>query len=373
MPVTDRLMSWGQWSLKLKPSTPKSFLANIALNTKAFSHVFITGTHFDAGSIDPIDLLNKARFTGVYRRQSENLLTLSGPGVAWWLEPDLFQTAPTGTKTFVQWMTALKPAQLSAGTYAPIGVGTMAQTSGEWLFLSPRQCIDLVCNYFGGEWRVNPNFTLDAGAQADLYTSTTTPTVVAIAKGGGRDTSITGLRALEMDQAADLESYATKILVVGNDPSGATEVFASTGYKDPQGNAVVIKVLLRDSGIDLGNETAAGTTELTARMTTRREISLSTDAYDIEGVLKPGDTIGIFDPDNRLFALANPVQYRGQLIYPTNRRVMGVQWPIEDGYGVYFRDTTSGSVVIRDLTEYVQWEKPPTRFEIGANPRPSRD
>lgn len=370
MSVTERLMGLGSWSVTLRDDTPLSVLARLNVTTKLFSHVLITPIWVDPNAVSAASLLGLARYSGVYRKQ-EHQTVLSGPGPAMWLgdeddKGDLCENAGAGIAlsgaSFATSVAAVRPASLTAGTVTAIA-GSYTQS---WLYKSPRLMLDMVCDFFGGEWRVNPNFTLDAGPASSLFV--TTPTAVALRKGGGKDLTIDGLRALELTRDSDGEDFTERVIIVGNAGVGAASS-GSTAYKDPQGATVAMKRLVESSEVDAGNETVAAQAVLNRFSSIRREARLVTDEYDVGGTVKPGDYLYVYDVEQRLFNTANQIPYRGQTIYPISLRCYGSTWPVERGMGVYFRDMTSGSAVIIDLTEYVQWETGAATLEVGASPR----
>lgn len=368
MSVTERHMGLGAWTLTLRTDTPLSVLNQVDLVSKAFGHVIVTPTHSDADAVGGNGLLTLARYTGMLRARPSQY-ELAGAGLAAWLgdedgKGDVLDSALTKSAgTFVQWITDLRPSSLDAGTYNTVA-GSLNAT---YQWVSRREALDAVCDYFGAEWRVNPNGSLDGGTEAQLFT--TTPIAVVQKRSGGRDLNVVGIRA-HLDVAKDYEDYTTAVKLLANGVVGTANISPATTFRDLNGNLVEFTRIVDSSNTTAGNETAVAQAQLNRFTSLRRAVSLSSDAYDIGGDIAVGDTIYVWDPDLDLVDTANQVQYRGQLIFPIKLRVLGYTWPIRRGMGVYFRaPTTAGEIT--DLTDWVEWETGDTTIEVGAKPRAS--
>lgn len=369
--INQRLMGIGEWSLTLREGTRQSVLAALNIDSYGYGHVIVTPTHMDPTAVPAATLLAVARYTGIYARRPSRL-QIGGPGLAAWLadadgKGDVIEGTALSKSagTFVQWITDLRPSSLLAGTYNAVGGAlTMA-----FQYIDRRTALNYVADYFGAEWRINPDLTLDGGTAAQLFT--TTPTVVVQRWSGGRDPNITGLKT-EVEVAKDLEDYTTRIVLLANglaagEAVGTADISPATPYKDLQGNAVDLVRIIDSADTAAGNETAVAQAQLNRFTSIRRAVTLSSQTYDIGADIEVGDTIYVWDPERDLIDTANEKQYRGQIIRPIALRVLGYTWPVQRGMGVYFRDLNG---LITDLTEWVQWESGPTTIEVGANPRP---
>ena len=54
--------------------------------------------------------------------------------------------------------------------------------------------------------------------------------------------------------------------------------------------------------------------------------------------------------------------YQGRILNQTKIRILGITWPIKNGYGVFYRKS-DGSYI--ELTDYLLWETGDVQLEIG--------
>lgn len=371
--IEERLMKVGRWGLKLKDDTPKSVRDLLKLETSGFGHIAITPTRLDDTTLTSALVLAASRYTGVYRERPSEY-EMSGPGPGFWLgdenhKGDVLEAALTKSGgTFVQWITDLRPISLIAGTYNAVG-GALSHT---FLLLDRRTALDYLCDYFGAEWKVTPNLKLHGGTAAQLFVSS--PTAVVQRRAGGRDPNVTGIRA-DLDTAKDYDDYATRVVVVAGGAGAGSSMGAAqfvSPFKDVNGNAVILTEFVESSDTVAGNEAAVATTLLTDVENLRRAVKLSSDAYDIGADIKPGDSIYVWDEQLDLYDTANPLQYRGDLIFPISLRCLAYSWPVQQGMGVYFRAPDAGGT-ITDLSDWVVFETGTTSIEVGAQARAATD
>lgn len=366
MTVTERLMLPGAWSLTFKPDTPPSVLDAVSVDDNAFGHIVITANHVDHLALSGSDLLGIARYTGIFRERPSKF-DIGGPGLAAWLgdedgKGDIIETALTKTNgTFVQWVTSIRPSSLTAGTYSAVG-GTLTHTF-QWV--SPREALDYVANFFGGEWKIQPNGTLDAGAQSDLFV--VDPDVVVMPWSGGQDMNVTGINAA-VGVARDMDDYTTRVVVLGSAGNGSANISPTPSYKDLNGNTVDWTRVVESSTTGSGNEATVAQGQLNRFSTQRRAITLDADRYDLAGDFAVGDTIWVYDPEQELVDVTNEVYYRGSTIHPIELRVRGHTWPVQSGMGVYFR-APDASGTVTDLTPYIATETGTSSVEVGATAR----
>lgn len=368
--IEENLMTVGRWDLALLDTTPQSILDlfNLKTETARFGHIIITPTHVDDRSADVLPL---SRYTGIYRKRSDRY-TIGGCGLAAWLgdeddKGDLIESALTFTTTFVNWITALKPSSLTAGTYHAItGPANLDATFERQ---TRRKAIDFVCDYYNGEWRVDPDGTLHAGEIADLYV--TTPEVTIIRGEGGRELGQTGVRAAEFDIASDVEDYTTRIFLAGASGTGEADIFPLTGSYDLNGNRVEWARFVEASDAEAGTEDTVAENILNRYTSQRYELRIASDLEDLPDVMTVGDMVNVLDIEQGIYDRSNPVAYRGETIYPAMVRLMGMTWPVLEGVGVYFRSSDAGGTVT-DITSYVDWDTGATSLAVGAFSRPSR-
>ena len=369
MTITERLMIPGSWSLSLNESTPTSVLDVLTPSTAAFGHVIVTPVHVDSHSVSGATLLSLARYTGIYRARPSHF-ELGGPGLAAWLGDEDGKgdvvSSYTANQSFVAWVTAINYAAFTAGTYTAIaGPGNLNHTLTD---ISRRDSLDFVCEFYGAEWRVTPAGVLDAGPVANLFA--TTPTAVVQPWSGGRDLNITGIRAT-LDLSRDFDDYTTHVRLNGATTTGTATISPATTYRDLLGNLVIWKRIIDSPDTIAAHVNAVAQAQLNLYSDPRREVTLSTDAYDIGQDFDVGDEIYVYDPLQGLVDTANSVSYRGETIHPVKIRCLGRTWPVQQGMGVYFRAPDSAGTVT-DLTDWIAWESGSTSIEVGALPRRSR-
>ena len=99
-------------------------------------------------------------------------------------------------------------------------------------------------------------------------------------------------------------------------------------------------------------------------------LRLTTDEYDINGVLEVGAPMYLYDPDLGLEdQLAGPqVEWEGQTIQPLTVRCVSQRWPVRDGMGVYLRISQAPAEFrYIDLTDYIVPETGATEIQTAAN------
>jgi hypothetical protein len=231
--------------------------------------------------------------------------------------------------------------------------------------------VELLCDAFASaEYRVTPELKLDAGTVTNLYPTFTTPTAVIMRRWSGRDRNISGIHATDMTVARDFNSYASTVFVDSGGGTGSDTVAPT--WKDINGNTGAITKYVSETGA-VGNETATAAQQRARIGGVRRQITLSSDIYDVVGDIRCGDSVWVYDPELGLLDTANQIQYRGQLVFPISVRVFGFTWPIRAGMGVYFVASNAtgadgAGATITDLSDWVAFEDSDVTLEVGANP-----
>lgn len=385
-------MGAGSWDLRLRTDTPRSLLDQLDVRRSGvgFGHVVVTASPVEVELGDGI--LSLARYAGVYRKQPSEF-EMSGAGLAVWIaDEDGKGPAYTGRLgdtvdgSFAQWITALTPAALEPGFTSSI-----AGTFNKWFHRTGlREPLNVVCEYFGAEWRVNPDFTFDAGLPSDLFITDPSAVIVRRTGDAGRDYNITGIVG-DLEVERDLEDWVRRavhylgtdeapVVGIGDGGVAAHDVL----YRRPDGEAINMDLLTEDfgtlpdgtSGPDaLAAANAEAGKDFTKFRYPHQELTVSSVAYNIGDDVRVGDNVFVYDRSRGIYDEYNQVTYRGQTIYPEIIRCVGMQWPIRRGMGVYFRGFTKGdsswSVNWLDLTNFVDWESGDTTVEVGAKPRTS--
>lgn len=356
MSVQDVLRKVGQWNLNLVADAPPGIVGAL----EYFGHVAIV-----PGRVSPVErgdeLLTLARYVGVLRSvQTSGQPTLAGVGMASWLgdedgKGDVIEypgVALTAV-TFAAAIRALLPAH-GAVTEGTLYSGISGTYTNTHAYQTPRTAIDYVCDTMaqGATWRVNGNGTLDAGPASSLFR--TTPTCVIVRKNAGYDQTLKALPG-QLDTLRDAKEYSTRVVIIAAALAGGTADASTVPYKDIHGNQLrVTRVVDEQDSTLVANASARATSALAAVNGVRRSVRLSADDFDIAGDFSPGDTVWVYDPDGGLVDTTNEVEFRGTIINPVAVSVQSLTWPIERGYTVGYRASSTGTWT--DLTPWVDWE-----------------
>lgn len=385
MTYTERLMANGDWSLTLRPETPRVILNQMSLKKSAFGHIVVTPTYIDLSEMSDADALSHSSFTGVYRRQPSDR-EFGGMHVNSWPGEDdkrgrsFNGLGVPGSGTFADWRTniiSLLSAGLSIG--AGLGPGTVSGTYSQSFFRSSlRSAIEQISTRFGTEWRVTNRFALDWGTPATIFKLTPNALVVRHRADAGRTWDLRAIQG-DLDVDRDVDDWVWRIIYSYN--NNTATVVANGGiadadvpYRGPGGAPAWIDLVIEDS-----QTTAAGDANSLAGAQwgrfnpVREELRLTSEEFDIDDAVSVGDAIWVYDPARGIENPANPIEYRGGAVFPVAIRCVGLTRPFRRGQGVWFRrwrDTgTAWEVSWIDLTDYVEWEDARTTVEVGALPR----
>lgn len=379
-------MGLGSWKVNLSPYTPRTLMERIRVHNTGvgLGSLIITSTHLDPKEHSNDEMLQMARYNGVYRRQTEQF-ELSGPGVEFWLGDEegkgeiINQINYTGS--FVQWVQQVidQTNGISTGSLFSVDGGSTWQHNFDRN--TPRMILDELCKVYNAEWRVTTDFRLDAGEVIDFYSQNPTTIIVRRSEDAGRDLSIRGIRG-NMELTTDLEDWVwkVKVFIGAFDAWTVHEVNGGVAmddvpYRSPDGIAAQVELAVEAFGDIDGREDEIGYDEYDKRRY-RREVRISSSEYDVGTDLNVGEFAWIFDPERGIYDEGNPMNFRGTIVYPEKIRCMGMTWPIRQGMGVYLRvwnHSGPGDWDYEwiDLTPYVLFEDGDTELEIGAIPRGS--
>jgi hypothetical protein len=379
----------GRWSIRLRPDTPKTILDlfDFANATSRFATLVVTPARVESSAFSAATLRSLACYVGVLRTRSSEY-EIGGVGVASLLgNEDGSCEQPTSPVTFAATVLStaldsyLPTNGITKGSVTNTGTAITATLPA---YASRRTLIQQIVDACGGEWRITTdssgNLDVDAAVNATLYGST--PPAMVIETTGGRETTgIIGLEAVEIDQAHDVDDFATKQYVLaradGTVTIGSATSGASTSYFN--GTAIKLEAVTDSSATDGTNANTVATLLLGQRQTLKRNIAVTVRAEDIVGKtwgpsgtsttnVRCGDSIYIYDPLHGLVDTANQVSYRGQTLFPLKTRIYGLRWPVLGGMGVYLL-TAASSPTIYDLSEWYEPETGSVTLDVGAQVR----
>lgn len=378
----------GSWELRLRDSTPKAVLDALDLNSSSarFATLVITPARADYQALSAATLRSLACYVGVLRNRTSEL-SIAGAGVAILLgDEDDKSEAPTAAVTFSG--TALSTALDSYLATNGITKGSVTNTGTNVTDVIPgyvarRKIIQQIVDKCGGEWRLTTdtsgNIDLDAAVNATLFGST--PPAMVIETDGGREAGIIGLEAVTLDQAHDIEDFATKQYVMARSEGGVSVGSATSGAATSyfNGTAIKMEAVTDSSDTDSTNANTVATLLLGSRQTIKRNITVQVNALDIVGKtwgpsgastinVRCGDSIYIYDPLNNLYDTANQVSYRGEVRFPLKTRIYGITWPVLGGMGVYLLSADASPTII-DLSEFYEPESGSATLDVGAQSR----
>jgi hypothetical protein len=364
MPVTERLMGAGQWSIALDPATNK--VTRDLLDY--FGHIYIFDTPMRSG-LNDATMIASSRWGGILRRR-QTPWAMSGVNMIAWLGDEdgkgpIIEVAGVGSvgtpAAFSAYMTAIL-AQCPAVT-----AGTATAVAGThdpaYIWVTCRQALDNVCAIFNAEYRVNKDATIDTAPVGSSGMFKQTPTAVAMRRSSGRDLSVVGLSLTQLDVEIDAEEYIARQIVRDSTGVNTAAAGSATPYKDLHGNLIKMTKLTISTLTNNASAATLAANLVAAGQVLRNAVTITTDEFDIDRDVIVGDWIWVYDADGSMVDTTNPIRYRGSTIYPLKLRVLAITWPIERGMGVWYRDRNG---VWTDLTNYVLFEAPGAHFEVGV-------
>ncbi|WP_248145014.1 hypothetical protein [Microbacterium aoyamense] len=375
-------MAPGRVDFTLRDESPRHVveLCRPLVQGQGFGTIVVTPTRLPMRDVGTAAILANARFSGRLTGR-ERRTRVSGDGIVGQLGTDNNQgtvIAPLSTPTtFATWATALLPTYLNAGITPAAGGGSYTK---DFKAVTVRAALDEVCAFFGGEWRVRPNFTLDVGTRAQLFVTTPKTVVVSRRGEGSRELHLTGLVG-DLSLSEDLEDWErSRMLYYGSgttsvEQGGLTVAAADVPFREPDGTSAEIRRITEDSQITASADALGlATAEWGKVRYGHREFRASVDAYDVGMHVGVGDSVWVYAPEQGVFNIANQVRYRGGVIFPESIRCVGRTWPIREGMGIYFRrwvnnGTTTWGEDWVDLSPYVLPETGDATLELFAVPR----
>lgn len=360
MPVTERVMGLGDWSLRLRPDTPQSLLDSIST---PFSEVLIASGRLPASTTSDATFLSAALYTGVCLRPGPQL-ELSGCSSNWYLGDESGGAGyfASGKNISAGTLSAALATTLS-GT--PFSVGSVGSASVLAWDTGPTNARGILAGLAGQtnmEWRVNPDRTVDVNSVAALYGAT--PTAIVVRRQGPQQVEAPwGLHGT-VQSTWDWEAYGSQVHIWTLAAKGTAG--GASPYRGPDGNYLTIARGYEMPELPSGSEGSLASWWLAQINRAVRTVEVTADTFAVTGYAKCGASVWLYDPVSGLVDTANPVQYAGEVIWPTAARIVSVTWPIERGMSVLIRQHDGTAVTYVDLTDWVEWESPGARMEVST-------
>jgi hypothetical protein len=363
-------MADGEFTVPLVPDTPRRITD---LVYEYFSLVHIYSAHIPTDLVSPPTAFPWGvlpQFSGVVLERPDPF-TIRGPGLSWYFGQA--SSGGTGIGPYSTWSasytgTLASVAPTVVGGTNDVQVFYTDTTASKTIYMPPRgtlrDAVLAICATFGVEWSINPDVSLNFGA--NLWG--TTPKAIVAKDLAGRDPNITGLNGASMTLAGSRLNYANGVYINQGTATAASQTYAD-GIMTPGGSPLHMHKIISDTSL-----TNAAQSNLVAIATladakgTQDTLTINVDEYAVtDGLVPCGSWVGMFDPQQRLYDTSNPVQFRGALIYPVNIRCVGVDWQIRQGMGVY-HDARHLGGALTDLTDYIAWESGTDTLTVGTQP-----
>lgn len=365
MSVYEALMGVGSWQLTLAADTPQHIRQRIV----PFSSVLILPA--DGPDLGDSAMLAAARYHGLVRKPGPQF-TVGGAGLPLlWGDEDgkgrIETTVGTiGPGSLSNWVDRYV-SPFTRGTVTDPTGNTVGFSSDAFFGFDTRKNFGVVCQFYGVEWRISPSMVLDVGPSATLFNPPRK--ALAVRRGlDGFDPSFWGLASdMQLDQ--DYDDYASSTAVkTATGLSAWKQHSAGSVFYGPYGGLMNHQRVDDGSNVpDSGRDTVAQSlANVYGSPDGQRAVKVSTSAYDVRGLVAPGDPVLVFDPTRGLIDPTASASFRGQQVRPVTVRCMGVRWNIAEGMGVWLRVHNGTSATYTKLTPWVAWEEAGAEFEVGA-------
>jgi hypothetical protein len=362
--VNEHLMRPGTWSLDLIPDVPmkvtdqiRNWVDENAGSVATGAHLIVTPVRVDSGLGDAA-VLDAAIYSGPITARPTRT-SLEGVGLESWLDSYLDADLNRTAGTVSQWLGDILINDLSTGTATATGTTNVTQLLRAYS-MTHRQALDHVAEEGGWEWKVKPDFTVDAAVSGTLFRQVGDDgAIVLTAHEQGPDGRYRGVEGGIVDQALTKlgPGLLTKAIAVGEGEGPAIAVGSATKTRNlnaPKGATPdLVGVFSAPSEPDSHVDGTA--TNWLSLQGMRRKIKVSSTTVCVRRFLEPGDEVYVYDLPSGLVATTGLIPFRGESISPITVRVLSLSWPIEENWGVYIRsnETTPTILDISDYYEYI--------------------
>jgi len=402
--IQEKVMAPGTFSVQLSAeTTPNSVINSI----DPWGQILIHSTRVDENTMSNQDMIKEARYVGVVQNLEYDLdsFSVSGKGTMVYLGDSdsrgliIAETSASGSvrsytaDSFSDVLDrttstpygllrtgdtgAQQAVRTKAGSIINPTTGTTTYTGDHYLE-SAYKAIKFVAEHFECEFYVDNEGYFYAGRPEDIFAGhNTDPTAIIIREGQGEDPNIEGFIPASISTGFNAEEYITKVELVptgeSKEVSMADASVSVNEYKDLFNDNLKRIQVVKDSSATESNMQARANLALTEYNRLKKTVAVSLEGYDISGSFKVGDKIFIYDPEvgfedtqskaNLESRDINQVVYQGQTLNPEKIRVVGMSYPVQEGMGVYYRNSFTGNII--DLTDYVEFESGDISLEIG--------
>lgn len=366
VPITERLMQAGSWTLNLDPDIPKELRSQLT----DWGHVYVYDGELVRPGLGDAAMIAMARWGGILRGRP-NRFAITGVNMIAHLGDEDGKGSiveskiggagtPSLLSTYVGALVgpgkpciAVNPGTVTAG-------GATHDPGYQWLTV--RAAFDSMMEIWGAEYLVRKDCTVDVALIGSSAIFQQVPTAIAVRRSSGKDNTLTGLRVTQLEVESDSDDYITRAIVVDSVGGHHGANGAASPFTDLFGNALKIAAIIDSSNTPAASANGVAARLVAARQVAHTQVTLQSDDYDIPKDVIAGDWIWVYDASGDLVDIANQVWYRGRF-YPVKLRVMAITWPVESGMSVWYRDNAGGWL---DLTRYVLKEPPGVTFEVGS-------
>ena len=404
MAITERLMGPGNFTVTFSQEfTPTAIIEAI----KEWGHIVITPQEVDIDTLTDSEILNSARYTGIVlnRTLEEGSVQINGQGLELYMgdgQAKGMVIAESNNVGKVRNYTGTTLAETlfnsTAQTNKPLGImldeagnsqaitqGTISNPAstytGSHFVETALSALKFICEILNVEYRVNPNATIDAGPQANLFqgVGTAEPNSIIVKTAYGQDPEFEGVVPQGLRTEFDASDWVSRVDFTGEvgffdtatDVAGEANL-GSNPYKDLHGNSLKRVALVQEPDVPEANLNTKATTMLNELSRIKKVLNLDLEQYEVSGDMQVGDYIYAFDPDVGFKDTATDasaesrdlyeITFRGQTITPVKIRVLGITFPVTTGMGCYYRDKDGNYT---DITEYVNYEDGAAQIELG--------
>ena len=387
MPITDRLMQTGSWSLQLLPHAPDNVRRAMSIYG---SQIYFTPAEIPDDDIDLATLRSAAFYAGLLTRRQKRSLRFGGPNLLGYLVSSkggpgipgagITPALPyTFTQVMQAWVDGLtKSNGLTYGTaFSP--TATTINDAVDFSQDPPlKSALDTIAKTTGNEYVCRTTGLIDYGVSTALFNST--PSVLIAPGLAGREGPY---KALEVDDqswdpAGDIDSFRNYGYVVQNNRvTHSTAVQNLTKYvrfavfNDPTTSVAFYSDPIfsnTDDATDTSNMAQAAANEFADE---HLSLPAQVREYCLHRFVTPGDYVWVYDQDCDIVDRTNPQTFQGDTIFPQTMRLLGFTSPIEHGMGVRVVSgevVASGGQEIVNVTNYVRWERGSTSLELDSLP-----